>query len=891
MKLSFHIPYQTAWGESLHVLLYRAQALPNERKINIPLSTKDGKIWEGDILLLLKQPTVLSYHYEVRRGPRVERCEWRAVPRRLELNPAVQNYFLRDLWRDLPAASWLYTSAATDVFFPRRPSSAAPEVFSRTLILRAQTPHPSGKGNLFICGAGPALGNWNPEKALALTENAFNEWTIALHADRLEFPLEYKFIVKDKDTVHWEQGPNRLTYEPPIHAGEVWAENDLRPLFGKEDFLRAAGTVIPVFSLRSQSDWGTGDFGDLKALADWASQTGQRVLQLLPVNDTTLTHTWQDSYPYNAISVYALHPLYADMRSLPPLEGKEAQAFEAQRLQLNALKQLDYEKVLHLKIKRLKLAYQQEGKQVLSSTAFMRFYQANKHWISAYAMFCVLRDEYGTADFTAWPQYAQYSPAQQEQFCSPDSPRFSEVCFWYYVQFLLHTQLRQAAQYARQKGILLKGDIPIGVSPHSLDVWTERSLFRVNAQAGAPPDDFSATGQNWGFPTYNWEVMELDGYRWWEHRFTHMAQYFDAYRIDHVLGFFRIWEIPSHAVQGLLGHFSPSLPLSIAEIGSFGLSFTPEFLRPYISEQVLFEKLGDLAPKAKKTYLTQTPDGLYDFLPDYNTQRKIEAAFAGRTDDESLRLKNGLYALAANVLFVADSKDSFKYHPRVAALSDTAFRALNAKEKEAYSRLYNEYFYRRHNQFWRQEALKKLPALTQATRMLACAEDLGMIPDCVPGVMNQLQILSLEIQRMPKKLGQTFSDTAQYPYLSVATPSTHDMSVLRGWWKESPALTQRFWNEVLCQAGTAPAEADTQTCEKILHMHLQSPSMLALISWQDWASLSETLRAPNPDEERINIPANPRHYWRYRMPITLEQLAQEKAFNKRIKELIQTSGR
>lgn len=892
MKLSFHLPYKTVWGETLHAVLYRANAAANERKINIPLSTQDGENWSGEIQLLLKQPVGLLYHYEVRRGARVLRREWQSVPRRLYADPAARAYFLRDQWRGLPEESWLYSSAVTGVFRRRETHPGAPaKLFERTLILRAQTPRPAPGQALFICGNTPALGGWDPEKAVQMTEGEFNEWSVSLDAGALSYPLEYKFIIKEKDETLWEEGPNRLLHAPDIQTGEVWVQDDLRPRFADKTPLRAAGTVIPVFSLRSEDGWGAGDFGDLEKLTDWAAKTGQRVIQILPVNDTTLTRSWGDSYPYNAVSVYAFHPLYADVRRLPQTDAASAKRFETERKKLNALPQMDYEAVLRLKLERLKQAFAQEGKRVLASPDFRRFYQENEHWLPAYAMFCVLRDRYQTADFSAWPQYSFYARGEMANFCAPYSPDYDEVCFWQYVQYLLHTQLLAAVKRARKKGIILKGDIPIGISPHSVEAWTEKELFRLDTQAGAPPDDFSATGQNWGFPTYNWDVMALDGYRWWVRRFTHMARYFDAYRVDHVLGFFRIWEIPSHSVQGLLGQFSPALPMDAQEIEGFGLPFKPEYLRPYISEQILFEKFGDLAKEVKKHYLAPEAEGLYGLLPVYDTQRKIEAAFAGKTDKKSNLLRDGLYALAANVLFVPDRKDASKYHPRISALSDAAFRALGQPEKEAFTRLYNEYFFRRHNQFWKDEAMKKLPALTQATRLLACAEDLGMIPDCVPDVLKELQMLSLEIQRMPKRLGDTFADTKNYPYLSVATPSTHDMSVLRGWWKETPALTRRFWNDVLARPGNAPAEADAKTCEEILRLHLQSPSMLALISFQDWTAMDEKLRAQDPEAERINVPANPRHYWRYRMPLTLEKLLQEDAFNAKIREMIEEAGR
>ena len=891
MKLTFQLFYRTVWGENIHAVLYRAGASANERKINIPLSTQDGQTWRGEIQLLLKDPLTVHYHYEVRTGRTTLRREWQAVPRTLEINPAAANYFLCDSWRDLPSESWLYSSAFTDVFRPRKHVYKTLPLFARTVILRAQTARPEPCETLFICGAPDKLGRWNPAKALPLTEGEHNEWSLALNAEQLRFPFEYKFIVKSKDgAVYWESGPNRILDIPPLPAGDVWVKDDLRPAFDWETMFRAAGVVLPVFALRAQNGWGAGDFGDLEKLTDWAVQTGQKVIQILPINDTTLTHTWRDSYPYNAVSVYAFHPLYADARQLPPLDKKAEQQFETERQQINAPDQMDYEAATRLKLKRLREAFKQHGAQTLASVEFKNFFWESAHWLPAYAMFCVLRDRYQTADFSKWPEHAHFSPQDLKAFTAPASPAAPEVHFWYYVQFILHTQLLKATRRAREKGVILKGDIPIGVSPHSVEAWTEPTLFNLNAQAGAPPDDFSAAGQNWGFPTYNWDVMAQDGYRWWTHRFTHMARYFDAYRIDHVLGFFRICEIPSHSVEGLLGQFTPALPMVREEIQRYGLTFRDEFLKPYISEAYLTEKFGELAEEAKRHFLMPAENGLFTLRPEYDTQRKTEAALCG-TDDKTLRLKQGLFALASNVLFVPDRTDPNKFHPRISALSDGAFAALSALEKEAFTRLYNDYFFRRHNEFWKREALQKLPALIQSTRLLCCAEDLGMIPGSVPEVMRALQMLSLEIERMPKRLGETFADTKNYPYLSVATPSTHDMSVVRGWWKESPETMQKFYNTVLGREGCAPAEADGKICEDIIRLHLESPSMLALMSFQDWTSMDEKLRAPDADGERINIPANPRHYWRYRMHITLEELMKANAFNAKVKRLIKESGR
>ena len=667
--------------------------------------------------------------------------------------------------------------------------------------------------------------------------------------------------------------------------------SDLRPFFARKPW-RIAGVVLPVFSIRTDKSFGVGDFGDLKTLADWAARSGQRAIQLLPINDTTLTHTWTDSYPYNAVSVYALHPMYVDLNQLPPLSNLQKTAeFEKERERLNALPQVDYEAVNKLKKEYLALAYADDEGHTFTTRDFREFFEKNRRWLVPYAAFSYLRDRFGTPDFSQWPQYSVYDRAQINALCVSSSPAHKDIAFHYFVQYTLHKQLLSAANYARSRGVLLKGDIPIGVSRQSADAWAEPKLYNLNAQAGAPPDPFSATGQNWGFPTYNWAEMAKDGYDWWRRRFEKMAEYFDAYRVDHILGFFRIWEIPLHSVQGLLGQFSPALGFEKEEIKRhFGLEWKESFVKPYISLQMIDALFGEEAEEVKQTYLHEQ-DGVWSLKPTYDTQRKVEAALDGKDDEKTLKIREGLYALINQVLFVPDHREDGKYHPRIAVLGDWVFNALTLDEQACFTRLYNHYFYERHNEFWAAQATAKLPAVTQSTRMLPCAEDLGMIPACVPGVLDQLKMLTLEIQRMPKQVGVTFADTKTYPWMSVCCVATHDMSPLRLWWKEDPALTQQFYNEVLGRQGQAPQDAPADVCEQVLQQHLQSPSLLCLLSLQDWTAMDESLRNPDIEGERINVPANPRHYWRYRMHVNVEDLIRNDAFNNRLRNMIESSGR
>ena len=686
--------------------------------------------------------------------------------------------------------------------------------FSKTVRLKVRAPQLRLGERLAIVGEPETLGAWDPKKAIAMAEHEYHEWVVSLDAD--ELPLnrfEFKFIIlNDKQEIApvWEQAMNRSIELVPLKANEVVVYELAQAYFPIYPW-KGAGTVIPIFSLRSEGSFGVGDFGDLKMMVDWADKTNQRIIQVLPINDTNMTHTWQDSYPYNSISIYALHPQYTDFRQLPEIKDETLKIkFQELQKELNALPQIDYERMFSAKLDYLHELFKQEWATIKRRASYKEFFEQNKEWLVPYAAFCYYRDKYGTAVFSEWPKEATAT--------SKELKANSQVEFWYFVQYNLDQQMHAAHEYARKHRVILKGDIPIGISRDGVEAWVEPKYFNLNGQAGAPPDPFSADGQNWGFPTYNWDEMLKDGCAWWVRRFRKMAQYFDAYRIDHVLGFFRIWEIPVPEKSGLMGQFAPALGLSKEEIAAYGVPFR---------------------------------DGL----------------------------------------FLIDHKRNDRWHPRIAVQYQQAYGELNDTEKYNFNRLYNDYFYRRNNQFWYQEAMKKLPRLTQATRMLVCAEDLGMVPDCVPWVMNELRILSLEIQSMPKDDKVRFGHLSRNPYRSVCTISTHDMATLRQWWDEDEERTQDYFNSMLYRGGAAPHPLPGWLAKEIVSRHLTSPSMLCLLSLQDWLAIDEKLRLPDQNAERINIPANPRHYWRYRMHITIEDLLKADDFNETIKTLVTQSGR
>ena len=685
---------------------------------------------------------------------------------------------------------------------------------------------------------------------------------------------------------------NRTVDLPEMKAGEL-VSYELDQAFFALYNRKLAGTQVPVFSLRTRKSAGIGDFGDLKTMIDFVASTGQKVLQLLPINDTTITHTWTDSYPYSCISVFAIHPQYADLHALPELKDAKARAeAEKTRAELNALDKIDYEKVNDFKINYLRQIFNQEGEKMMKTAEYKAFFQASELWLVPYAQYSYLRDKNGTADFNQWPDHQVWDEAERKALADPKTAAYKNVAFFYFVQFVLDRQMQEAHEHAKAKGVILKGDIPIGVNRNGCDVWTEPKYFNLNGQAGAPPDDFSANGQNWGFPTYNWFEMLKDGCQWWNRRFQNMARYFDAYRIDHVLGFFRIWEIPVHSVHGLLGQFAPALAMSREEIESYGLHFQEDrFTRPFITDWVLDRVFHERAGEVKEKYLDRLDDERYQMKSEVDTQRKVEALFADVTNEKELWLRDGLYALISDVLFVRDHTNPGVFHPRISAQLDFIYESLYDNDKAAFNRLYNDYFYRRNNQFWYQEAMKKLPKLVQATRMLVCAEDLGMVPDCVPWVMDELKILSLELQSMPKDPSVKFGHLSRNPYRSVCTISSHDMPTLRMWWDENIQRTQEYYNTMLYRQGSAPHPLPGWLASDIISRHLTSPSMLCILSIQDWLATDEALRLPDADAERINIPANPKHYWRYRMHLNIEDLAADKRFVQNITEMISQSGR
>lgn len=900
MRLQFYVRFHTEYGQSLW-LAGNTSSLQKgdgpEKAIAMNYFNED--YWELGLDLADDDlsPDEIEYHYILltKDGEWVsEGVTKRTVP---STRKNISEIRLIDTWNHAGEFENAFYSAPFTKVLLQNSSARGHKKPAKnsTHEFRVKAPLFHKHESVCLLGNSPHLGSWNTEDPILLTL-AGEWWSVALDLSSAHFPLAYKFGVyntREKKFVRYEDGENRLLgfYSPEhtfsvIHDGFIHLPNSS---------WKGAGIAIPVFSLRTRNSFGVGEFTDLKLMVDWAKETGLKMIQILPVNDTTATHTWTDSYPYSAISAFALHPLYVNLAKVAGKKhADKIQSLRRKQKLLNELPELDYEEVMRFKLAMLRELYDVMAADTFDSNDYKEFFNQNKHWLKPYAVFCHLRDKFGTADFSTWKTGSEYDPAEVDRIFGSRTAARKDVLFYCFVQYHLHEQLKDAADYAHKKGVVLKGDIAIGISRNSCDAWVAPQLYNMDEQAGAPPDDFATSGQNWEFPTYNWKQMQEDGYAWWRQRFEQMSNYFDAFRIDHILGFFRIWSIPSHAVQGIMGHFVPCQPVHFVEFGENGIWFDEyRYCKPFINDEVLQVVFGDKAQRVRDEFLKTNDHGGYDLLPDFDTQRKVEEYFAGKTDDpDAQRMVTGLHDLISNViLFKKEGSQGQEFHFRFGMEKTLSFKYLIPHVQEKLRALYINYFFERQDDFWRKEAMKKLPALKAATRMLICGEDLGLVPHCVPEVMKQLGILSLEIQRMPKALHKDFFHPEEAPYLSVVTPSTHDMSTLRGWWEEDHARTQRFYNQVLGQWGDAPYFCESWINRAIVLQHMYSPAMWAVFQWQDIMGMSETLRRENPAEERINIPANSRHYWRYRMHISLEDLLKEKEFNEELRGYVENSGR
>ena len=899
-RFIFQLRFHTKYGQNLFITGNHPLFGNDDVNEALPMQYLSEEYWVASVDIEQKTipATGITYNYVLRNEDGSFVFDSGSDKKIMPASSTLEETLIIDAWNH---AGYFENAFFTEPFREvllkdnyTNPAYKQPKNFTHQFIIKA--PLLLKGETVCLIGSAKETGNWKTENALPMhCSKGADHFEIKLDLSKTNMPIVYKYgvyNVEEKKLIRYEDGNNRVLYHAHAAAqNKTTVINDGFVAMPANTW-KGAGVSIPVFSLRSKNSWGAGEFNDLKLLVDWAKKTGLKLIQILPVNDTTATHTWIDSYPYSAISAFALHPMFLNLDDLASDKNKNILKEEKEeRERLNALPAVDYEAVNKLKWKLLRKIYPLQKEETFSSDNYKKYFEENKHWLIPYSVFCFLRDEYKTADFNKWPENNSFNLQNAERVLAENNV---SVSIHFFIQYHLHLQLQNATAYAHKNGIIVKGDIPIGVYRYGADAWQQPELYHIDMQAGAPPDDFAVKGQNWGFPTYNWQKMQQDNFAWWKQRFAQMKSYFDAFRIDHILGFFRIWSIPNHAVEGIMGHFEPALPLHINEFNEKNIWFDYyRCCKPFITEEILDKTFADQKEHIIHTFLTYDGFSNYQMKPGFGTQREIENYFNTIEDNEHNQwVKGCLYDLISNViLFEVEGSQGQQYHFRFNMESTLSFLHLEANTQNQLKELYINYFFRRQDDFWQQQAQQKLPALKRTTNMLVCGEDLGLVPACVPDVMNQLGILSLEIQRMPKQTEKEFFHPNDAPYLSVVTPSTHDMSTIRGWWEEDHSKTERFFHNVMGQWGNTPLVCEDWINKAILLQHLYSPAMWSIFQLQDIFGIDKNIRAVNPNEERINIPANPKHYWKYRMHISLEDLMESNEFNDELHGYIKAGGR
>ncbi len=886
MVIHFYIRYKTEFGQSMGITIDHSILKTTPSNTEFSLQYLNDEYWYGTLdTNTISKREAINYSYVLKEYGKPDKpdfCENRTINIK-KLDEKEINIF--DDWQDSSFEKTVFNSRPfSNVFGHHKLKLKESATKNPSHIFETEATHLPDHMVVCLTGSAKKMNNWETDRPVFLRKRK-NTWSVKLNLSKENFPIEYKFGIYDlhqKRIIHFEEGSNRI-----LQNNDKNILNILHQFaYFNEHTWKGAGVNIQLSALKSEQSWGIGDFTNLNVLTDWAKATGIKLLQLLPINDTTARHDRKDSYPYSAISAFALHPIFLNIQKLATAASLEFPDDMMEEIKvLNDLPALDYEAVWKIKKEAIRELYEKDKFSFKDDFGFFDFFDLNRHWLVPYAAFCHLRDKYKTADFSKWQQHQIFDEDAVQEFVSPEHDYYNEIAIHYFTQYHLHLQLLDAVEYANKNGVILKGDLPIGVGRFSVDTWMHPELFHMDMQAGAPPDGFTVKGQNWSFPTYNWEFMQQNDYAWWRQRMEHMSTYFDAIRIDHVLGFFRIWSIPMHAIEGIFGRFVPVHPLYSYDFETGGINFHEDrFCKPWLTEEIIHAVFGDHAAWVKENVLNDN-----SYKEAFNTQRKIEAYF--KKNAANIAVQQGLVDLLSNVILLKDEKNPHQYHFRIGMQETSSYKALSGHEKHVLNELYRRYFFETQNELWFNEAQAKLDAIQKSTNMLICAEDLGMVPDMVEDVLKSREILALQVQRMPKTALDNFTHPKNAPYLCVVTPSTHDMSTLREWWEEDRNATQNFYNHFLGHYGTAPYYCEPWVSKEIIVQHLKSPAMWSIFLLQDLMAMDNTIRRENPADERINVPADPDHYWNYRMHITLEYLLQQEKFSEELKSSILAAGR
>jgi len=649
---------------------------------------------------------------------------------------------------------------------------------------------------------------------------------------------------------------------------------------------RLLGAAVPVGALRTKKGIGVGEFSDLADFAVLCKKMRVGLIQILPVNDTGF-----ESSPYSSLTAFGLHPLYLRIEELDEFAAagdSVKKRIKKARDNFDKNTRFHHYQVLKEKLEICREIYEASKEQIVKNSALSSWIEQNS-WVKQYAVYRRLKEKNDQKSWKDWSEYSSVTAADIDKLWNDKSLR-EEHIFWAWLQHALDTQFSKAAQAIKDAGLVLEGDLPILMNEDSCDVWAHPEIFIQELSAGAPPDMYSPDGQNWGFPIYNWEEQEKDNFSWWKKRLAVAGKYYQAYRIDHVLGFFRIWASSHRDYSSSIGRYVPYAPVTSGDLKKLG--FDKGRIRWVSQAHIPTDELTEILKKSKggsadvkaeadkicsKALMRVNEEELWIFKKKITGEKDIDAL------KFSTEISNYLKGKWKDRVFLEYKKG--KFFPVWYFRNATAYKTFTEQEKSALEELLAKR-QQRSERVWAQQGLKLLSVLVQSSTMLPCAEDLGAVPACVPKVLNKLKILGLRVTRWHRewdKGGQPYVPFENYPQLSVCTPAVHDSSTVRQWW-EQEADQGQFAGFI--GVPSLPKVYNPGTAKVILSKTAQARSRFRVFQIQDLLHLSNNWYSADPSDERVNVPGTANDFnWTYRLPATISEIAKDKELILAVKEI------
>jgi 4-alpha-glucanotransferase len=655
---------------------------------------------------------------------------------------------------------------------------------------------------------------------------------------------------------------------------------------------RLLGVAVPVGALRTKNGIGVGEFSDLASFALLCRKMKMRLIQILPVNDTGF-----QSSPYSSLTAFGLHPLYLSIEELD--EFKTADNPVKTRVKKAKAKFDTYKRFSHYEVLKEKLEicldlYNANKPEIIKSASkgVLSAWTEKNSWVKEYAVYRRLKEINEQKSWKDWKEYKNVTAEDIEKLWN-DKDLKEEHIFWVWLQHALDIQFLKASKAITDAGIIMEGDLPILMNEDSCDVWANPDIFIQELSAGAPPDMYSPDGQNWGFPIYNWEAQEKDNFAWWKKRLEVAEKYYQAYRIDHVLGFFRIWASSPYDYSSSLGRYVPYVPVTTGDFKKLGFdkSRIGWITQPHILTGEIWDTLkNNWGGAFTEAQIKTAADNIFSkALTRVSTEELwlFKKKIRGEKDIDALNLhpaaRDFLLAKWKDRAFLEYKKGKFfpVWHYRDA----TAYKSLSADEKKELG-IILEKRHKKSERVWMQQGMKLLSILVESSSMLPCAEDLGAVPSCVPRVLSKLKILGLRVVRWFRawdKDGSPYISFEEYPALSVCTPAVHDSSTVREWW-ETEADQGQFSGFI--GVPSLPKKYNPGTAKIILSKAASARSRFRVFQIQDLLHLSNNWYSENPSDERINVPGTSNDFnWTYRLPATISEISKDKELIQAVAQL------